>query len=212
MVGCYRKLFQEKEKNSIIRETHLRNLRKAMGNVGEQHTVKGWNKNKVERAREIERERDSAHPNFGGKTPTFYWDNLGFQSDVIVEYVGCARRNRRSAMAVQLTTENTEVAPCLSLEPRPRPLWAYWYSLGRILNHKPLSAFICLINLFSKSLKIFFDIPRSDICVVKLSAFLITDVKCFHKLRLFHRKLMVAPLACFEIAIIFSTNIDGEKT
>lgn len=33
--------FFKRKKNSIIRETHLRNLRKAMGNVGEQHTVKG---------------------------------------------------------------------------------------------------------------------------------------------------------------------------
>lgn len=113
--------FFKRKKNSIIRETHLRNLRKAMGNVGEQHTVKGWNKNKGW-ASERNRERETARIQISeGKLLPFtgiIWD---FQSDVIAEYVGCARRNRRSAMAVQLTTENTEVAPCLSLDPSHDP-------------------------------------------------------------------------------------------
>lgn len=51
---------------------------KAMGSVGDEHTRRddACVRDRVERAREIE--RYSAQPNFGGKTPTFYWDNLGF--------------------------------------------------------------------------------------------------------------------------------------
>lgn len=94
---------------------------KAMGNVWEQHTVRGWNKDRG-RASERNRERETARIQISeGKLLPFtgiIWD---FQSDVIAEYVGCARRNRRSAMAVQLTTENTEVAPCLSLDPSHDP-------------------------------------------------------------------------------------------
>ena len=53
--------------------------------------------------------------------------------------------------------------------------------------------------------------PRNDICVVRLSAFLITDVKRFHVLRLFRRRLMAAPLACLIIFALLSTYIDGGK-
>lgn len=84
-MDCYRKIFRiGKVKKNYIYVCVFSHRRNAFG----KSTKKQWEmsgnstpsggeiKTGVERAREIE--RDSAHPNFGGKTPTFYWDNLGF--------------------------------------------------------------------------------------------------------------------------------------
>ena len=130
-MDCYRKIFRiGKVKKNYIYVCVFSHRRNAFGKstkkqweMSENSTPSGGEiKTGVERAREIERERETARIQISeGKLLPFtgiIWD---FQSDVIAEYVGCARRNRRSAMAVQLTTENTEVAPCLSLDPSHDP-------------------------------------------------------------------------------------------